>query len=1183
MSDTPTSPPATDARSLYEETVRNQKSAASPAQSAFVGANAGSGKTRVLIDRVARLLLTGTPPSKILCITFTKAAAAEMAERLFKLLGEWALLDDVSLQKALIALEGEETSAARNDAALARARRLFARALETPGGLKIQTIHSFCESVLRRFPLEAGAPPGFVVVDDVEAEALRHTAIDLTAGAPDPAIKEAITTLGEKRSGDKIRETMLKALKDPQHRFHQPIDEMLLANTLNVTVGKPIDRIWRDGLANIDHDKLRRLRDALQQGGKTALEKAAAITALLKETDPETMYKNLVAVFLTQEGKPRANVCDNPAKKADPGAEGIAADLQQHIVSIADGMKAAALFLETMAFSTLVQHALEQYQSQKSFRAALDFDDLIAGAQRLLTQTNADWVMYKLDQGIDHILLDEAQDTSPAAWSVIEAPLKEFFSGDGGRHESGTGPRTFFAVGDQKQSIYSFQGADAALFDEKGLSLGKTITSANAAFANLPLTLSFRTTAPVLKFVDALFHDPLVLEGVSNDYPLQHGANRAEEAGLVELWPLTPAGEKHDLKPWDAPLDQLSTESPERRLSQKVAETIRHWFDSNARLLASGKRITPGDILILTQSRSDLFHEMIRALGEAGVPVAGADKLKLLEDQGVADLLSYARAALFDGDDLSLAEVLKSPFFNFTDDGDLFPLAHGRQGTLWATLCKRADERPYWRAAVTDIAAARHIGLHEGAAAFFHHLLETGVPSGRKKLTARLGAPTLAPIEELLRLAHGHELGEARSLRRFIHWVTANAGDVSRDAGEKADLVRVMTTHKSKGLEANIVFILDGHRQHLPTGPLYGLGEAGLPTLSFSKDDSPAVMETARAKEKTLRLEEYRRLLYVAATRARDRLYICGLEKKTTKPKTAAEKTWHALAQDAFDHLSTEVTTPETLWDEPVRRIAYGGPASTENAPPKEETIEAATQTPPTAPPPWLLTPAPTERAPLRLAPSKLSGEADPYSSVNDETAVNGGVASPLVGADRFLRGEAIHKLLELLPEIGRPPDETGERETRTLAANTLLARMAGHIPSSVRDEWREEAFAILDDPTFALAFGPMSRAEAPIAGRLGPNNIMVVGQIDRLAVLEDRILLIDYKTNRPPPARAEDVSDAYLAQMGAYAALAGSIFNAAEAFKGRPIEAAIIWTYQARLMTLPEKLIASALERTVA
>ena len=1160
-----------------EATVHNQRRAADPSRSAFVMANAGSGKTRVLANRVARLLLEGVAPQKILCITFTKAAAAEMAERLFDMLGGWALADDDKLVKALAELEGD-AGKQRNAAALADVRRLFARALETPGGLKTQTIHSFCEQTLKRFPLEAGTPPGFAIIEDAEAHRLIDEAIDAVAraAAEDEILAAAFDRLSVQRNEQDLR-SLLHSAAAGKLKFSQMLDRFdgldgavaALAAELDIDPETDEEAIRQAFVAGLSTADLQRAHAALEASGGNPAKLAPHIKTFLNTSSPTEQWDALFGLLMTGGGAPRKKITTNATDKIDAWAKPFLTELQEAFVAAHEAAKAAALYADTAAYCRLTAAVIADYAEAKAARAALDFDDLIERTLALFTRADAAWVMYKLDQGIDHILVDEAQDTSPAQWEVIENLFDDFLSGAGARETA----RSFFAVGDMKQSIYSFQGADAGLFKEKEQELGKRL-EAVTDFLSAPLSLSFRTTEPVLSFVDALFIEQEAAQSLGDDVPA-HGVKREGEAGLVELWPLTPRPEKPETKPWDAPVDEPAANHPVRVLSEKIAATIKVWLDDGEPLESRGRPIAPGDIMILVQSRGPLFDEIIRLLGLKGVPVAGADRLKLLEDPAVEDLLSFARFAAFNGDDLSLAETLKSPLFGFDDDADLFPLAHGRTTgqTLWAALNQQADDKPAWREAADRLAQARRLGLKEGPYAFLSHILETGAASGRKLFYRRLSQASRDAVDEMLRQALDFESAHPRSLRAFIDWFAANAGEIKREMERSDDAVRVMTVHGAKGLEADIVFLLDAHRgpNVSKLGPVFDLprdsanahGRERLCVLAGAAERDVPLTDEARTEKKRRAYEEYRRLLYVAATRARDRLYICGVERgneRNPRDKPTEVKSWHALAEDAFDRLSDRIETGEALWDgaAPIKRLSCAQTAEIE----QPETAPAPTEV---DTPAWFKTPAAAETPLLRLSPSRLADEEEADAAPTEAPAF-----SPRYG-DKYFRGRTLHRLLELLPALAP--------EDRPAAADRLLMRLASEVPQAEREKWRDEVLAVLADPDFAPVFAAGSRAEVAIAGapKGAKPGLLINGQIDRLVVTGAKILVVDYKTNRPPPARIEDVSPAYVAQMAAYRALLEEIYP------GREIDCALLWTFESRLTPLPAAMLDHAFARYLA
>ena len=1075
---------------LLEKTTRNQQLAATPGVSSFVMANAGAGKTRVLTNRVARLLLAETTPEKILCITFTKAAAAEMAERLFDVLGEWALMDDETLSATLKKLEGDDYRP-RKQEELGKARRLFARALETPGGLKIQTIHSFCESVLRRFPIEAGVPPGFSIIEDKAAATIIETGIDhiCLAARNDEILHSAFTRLSLRYGENNFRSLLREGIAN-RLEFERALtancssddnSETSIRGALEALAKKfDIDPDITDGtlrstfIQNLVRSEFERAHDGLVASGGNPAKLGIYAATFLNTENLEDQWRALSSFFLTTTGTPRKSLTTKATDKVDPWVKDYLGQMQSAFVETTEHLKAHIIFEETTAFYEILHRLLLDYTHRKASSASLDFDDLIVGAQSLFKNIDAEWVMYKLDHGIDHILIDEAQDTSPDQWQVVEALFADYLSGAGARNDD----RSFFAVGDLKQSIYSFQGANAGLFKQKEIDLGERL-AAVTDYKNVPLALSFRTTEPVLSFVDALFVNPEAAEGLGGSDIPTHEIMRTGEAGLVELWPLTPKPDTPAINPWDAPVDAPEANHPSLQLSARVAQTIKEWLQQEKMLPSKGRPIRPGDILILVQSRGPLFDHIIESLGRSSIPLAGADRLKLIEDPAIEDLLSIIRFIITPTDDLSLAEALKSPLYQFDDDQDLFPLCYERRKgqSLWSALLERSAENPKWAFAKEELSQYRKASLSLGPFALLNQIMESGSPSGRERLYARLGLAAKDVLDEILRLTLEFENANPRNLRAFLYWFEDHAGEIKREMERTDDAVRIMTVHGAKGLEANIVFLLDAHRPaRLRTTDAMKLvdetslsdANANLIALTGGKTKDVEITAAARAIRDRQAYEEYRRLLYVAATRAQDQLFICGIEygnSKNPHEKETAVKTWHALAVDAFVHLAETspgrvVTETDAFWpDSSAPRLHFSCQQTAPTKTEQSETVATITNTPD-----WLSRPASREPVRPRIAPSKLVTEV---SDLPEQ--VGASAYAPTGSNDPYFRGRVLHKLLELLPDLPEP--------SRKNAADRLLSQMAANTPLEERHNWRDEVLTVFSDPAFCDVFSEGSRA----------------------------------------------------------------------------------------------------------
>ena len=1142
-----------------------QRTAADPQVSAFVRANAGSGKTKTLIDRVARLLLDGAKPETILCVTYTKAAAAEMQRRLYRRLGDWSVMADAGLTEELADREGRGAGAydARR---LSDARALFAQALETPGGLKIQTIHAFCEKLLRRFPLEAGVSPGFRVMDDPASAAVAAAARAFVA---DYAMRtEGEVALAYARMSVELDygsfqqmffdfEARRGKLQEAfaRHGGLEGLEAWVWA-AVGVAPGLTPDVIEAEAIAGFDRGFWRETAQVLAQGGKTDQKNAGAMASLAAAS--EVSLADMLDALFTEggEGTPSKWCATTKALAGHEGLRSRLLDEQGRLETARLRLRGARVAVSTLDALSLAGAYLQAYRIEKQAFGGLDFADLIEKTKALLTQEQAAaWVLFKLDGGIDHILVDEAQDTAPDQWDIVRALTGEFFSGEGRPRPAGL-ERSLFVVGDEKQSIYSFQGADPARLVSETSRYVEEIRASGRRAELAPLLASWRSTGEVLSFVDAVFAAGVPPTPEASSHP----AMRAGHRGCVDLWPLVEEPEAQERTAWTAPLDVEAETSANKQLARAIAceirETVQRGDAVFDRALPKGQDWRPaqyGDMLILVRKRGPLFEEILRALKQAEVPVAGADRLALSQHIIFDDLLALARFALFPDDDLTLAALLRSPFCDVEDDS-LYRLAHDRNGSLWATLRRRAPEAPEWSAAAELLGWLAEHGPGQRPFEFYAQVLarrdaprgEGGGRSMRARLLRRLGSEAEDALEEFLAQVLAAE-------QRGVHELESLAADFARlDIVVKRELeggrneVRVMTAHGAKGLEAPIVFLPETTSQQSPRGsPLMETPDGGFLWCASAKGDCEA-SAAARALRVRKEEEEALRLLYVALTRARERLVICG--KRPANRKEENLKGWWAAIRDGFAHAAV---APH------VRTTACSGIDIQRYGPDPEPLGCAAAGEPQRhATPAWIAQEPRAEAFARYASPSDL-GEA-----------AKAAAPSPLAetaGLGRFRRGDLIHRLLQILPDL--------PHDGRAAGARALLARERD-LTEAQRAEMAEAALAVLNDARFAEVFGEGSRAEVAIAGsaRALPPGLKISGRIDRLVVLPDRVLVADFKTNRPSPTRIEDADPAYLRQMAIYAAVL------AEVFPGRVVEAALIWTDGPKLMPVPENLVAQSL-----
>lgn len=1100
-----------------------QRDASHPRRHVWLSASAGTGKTQVLAARVFRLLLHGAKPEAILCLTFTKAGAAEMAERISGTLARWVRLNDGDLFAELKGL-GEAADPAQRELA----RTLFARVLDAPGGLRIQTIHGFCQSLLAAFPAEAGLVPGFRPMEPREQAMLRREALaqllEEEAREGRVAIADAIGALALRLGEEKAESFLYACGARPDAMETLPAGDGVqpfVRRALDLPAGD-IETAIQQACGDDSFDMVSLREVAAMQaawGSKRGLDRADVIAAWLA-ADPAQRSATLDALHLVWangDGGIRTAKGWVPPDEAYPA---VAVRLHERCAELL-GMRARGAYADALASALTAGRAYARaYHDAKRLAGAVDFDDLIAATVRLLESDGmGDWVRYKLDLATEHVLIDEAQDTNLAQWRIVRAIADEFFAGAGTR---GDRVRTLFTVGDDKQAIYGFQGTDPIFFQaaqrhfDRLASAPPIEAEERRPLDTVSLTESFRSTGTILRFVDAAL-DALPSPGMGSGERQAH-ASRVPGPGTVTLWPpVVTGGSDDDEEGW---IDDST-----RELARRIARQVRAWLDDGHMLNSKGRRLRPEDVMILVKRRGDLAALIVARLYAEGVPVAGVDRLRLNAPLAVQDLLAAIRFVLQPGDDLSLASLLVSPLIGWTQD-ELMAASLHREHGLWRHL--RATQPQ------TRLAPLYRLLARADFATPYRFLEEmlTGELDGRRRLIERLGEEARDPIEELLSAALDFEHVATPSLQRFLDWFDRGDVEIVRDSSRPQAAVRVMTAHGAKGLQAPLVILADATAD--PTKNRRDLIDwqpdgAGTPFVIFrprSSERGGPLDDLVEASDRR-ELEEHWRLFYVAATRAEEQLVIAGSMTERAKGEPPA-LSWYRAASLAFDALG--VTTGDTRVlddDEPAAAAAGAG----------------ASLPPPATPlPDWARRSAPEEARPPRpLAPSSVGDDA---------------VSDPPPGPamrDAAERGRLLHGLFERLPAI-----DAGDRR----AAGEAWLRGQASGPELI-----DQALAILERPDFAPLFGPDALAEAPVAAIV--DGRVVSGTVDRLLITPDLVRVVDFKTGRRVPAGIADVPTYHLRQMAAYVAALAVIFP------DRPVEAALLYTSGPRLITVPAEIIA--------
>lgn len=1090
-----------------------QRRSSDPAASVWVSANAGAGKTYVLAQRVVRLLLSGVPPRAILCLTYTTAAAAEMAQRVYNELAALATMDDADLlaRVALLAPGAEPAAAAE------RARTLFAEALETPGGLKVQTIHAFAAALLRRFPLEANVSGSLQVLDDPTREDLTDRAIAavLSRAVADPTgpVAQHVETLMPHVSDVGLGK-YLKAAVGEHRRLGRWLRSGSSAAALTCDLRAAL--ALPDPVPPLGEDVCRRLRDAIvaSGSGKASAERIAAALGC-REAERAPLW---ATIFLTTSGAPRAlsGVVPKSVLADWPELEALIAAEQERLGALAEAERLEAAIAATVPLMQLAWLVEEELSAAKRRRGLIDYDDQIETAMHLVRSGSAAaWVRYKLDEGIDHVMVDEAQDTSPPQWMLVEALTEEFFAGAGARPVN----RTLFVVGDEKQSIYSFQGAAPRLFGEKRASYSAMAAAVKRPLHCVALQHSMRSMPQVLSAVDRVFASDDLAAAVGapaggvRHLPVKDGP------GGVDLWPLFCDDEEEKPEAWDAPFDQAPDNAGSVKLVRAIADTIQRWTGVEGP--AGGPRIRPGDVMILSRRRGTFASLMNRELKARGIPAAGADRLEVTGHIAVKDMIALARA-LIARDDLSLAAVLKSPLFGFDDDA-LFRVARERAGTLFAALAG-GDEAA--RDAHATLERWRTLAQTARPFDFFAQIL---LGEGRRAdFAARMGAEAQDALDALLEEALAFERRDVPALETFLARLARTKTELRRVSDGTEDAVRVLTAHGAKGLEAKVVFLCDvgsqttnvQQRPPVVAVPSASHGFEDVLVFAPNKDYQPpavrAVLEAKAAAER----DEHMRLLYVGMTRAERHLVICGSYAR----KKPGEGMWHQRVHAALAPDAQEIAMPGgtgLAWRSPPTTGVHGEPD------PLEPPVT-------TARPHWLPAPAlVAQRTPEPLAPSG-----------GDHVAATGTSSAGPRPLDAASFGSIVHALLER--------DEPAEAmAARVSAAHPALG--AADVAAVVA-----EAVAAASLPQLAPGTRTVHvRREVDVVGDIWWDGRLrrASGRIDRLQIDERRALIVDYKTDRIVPTTPAGVPEPYRRQLAIYRALVAAMLPEHD------VTTAIVWT----------------------
>lgn len=1118
-----------------EKATKAQCQAANPLQSVWVEASAGTGKTKVLSDRVLRLLLDDVSPMRILCLTYTKAAAVEMNSRISERLSEWAVIDNNELIENLHKLLGSDIKNEKDEEKYSqKARTLFAELLDTPGGIKIQTIHSFCTDVLKCFPLEAGVSPYFTVLEEQEAaEALSHIKSEILLKenyTDNQELKAAIKFFTENMKESTFPE-MLKEITEHCREMVKIIERYKnfsgFINALSQNLGisaddteEKIKSLYMNELKHREPEIKANILAWMHGTDKTDKPKAKICEKVIADNFPTTDYDIYKSCFLTADNEPRTekSLVTKGAKDADQELLSRLFAEQEKLQICENKLKKLRLYQSTRAAFTIVSEINERYEQYKRLKSCMDFTDLIYKTRELLQNSSArQWVLYKLDGGVDHILLDEAQDTSPEQWDIVAALCDDFFSGESAKTQN----RTIFVVGDRKQSIFSFQGADPDKFDAMSKMFEQKAKMANKEFKRINLDVSFRSAPAILEVVNKIFATKNAANGVvMHGEKLEHLPIRAGEFGRVSIWPLISAETTKTTETyenWEPAMERINKTAVDTQMAQAIAKRIRQMTDESANTL---NPLHYRDFMVLVRTRNNFVTEFIRACKQEHINISGADKMLLSGEIAVQDLISLGKFLLYPQDSLSLAEVLTSPLFS-VDTELLEDLCYNRaqNESLWDRVKTSKNEycRHIFNSLKTLLNNLDYVRPYE----LFNFVLSQ--MDGRRKFIARMGQEVEDPLDEFINLTLAYEQRQIPSLRGFITWFAQSEKEIKRENDDQeTDAVRLLTVHHSKGLQAPIVFLPDTSKfpsERKKQQLLFTDDIAYFPLNAASYDD---VCDKINEKKHLKEMEEYRRLLYVALTRAEDQLFICAYGADNADA-------WHALCSQALAKNKSEETA-EIIYETPqyIAKKEKKKSIITQN---EYEMVD------------WIdenITP-------------KVDNLAKPYTPSKDDEAEIPDSISPLQNNGLyFQRGILIHRLLQFLPSNLSDTSKVIEE---------YLQKNAADFSKEDRAQIQKEVLTLLNNRDFAEIFGSNSRAEVPVVGEV--DGKIISAQIDRLIVLPQKIVIVDFKTNRPPAKDIGHTPKQYINQLAAYAKLIAKIYP------DKPIETYILWTNETRLMRI--------------
>jgi len=1021
-----------------------QLKASNPEISTWVSASAGTGKTKILTDRVLRLLLSNAAFNKILCLTFTNAAAGEMKERIVNSLAKWSKLKDTELKEELHKTLGRNSTLPE----LAKAKQLYELYLRSDENINIQTIHSFCQALLKKFPLEAGVSPSFKIIDESKAYSiLQQIKKNLLNKAELELINDYLTVNFHEITIDEI----FTEIVQHKTKFTTQTD-----NTLEES---------RKIIKSLNTIEYNSYKDILQH---PIIQTVVGLDISVDE---------LKIFFLNKDGQKRKRIV--PQKIAKPGSnfyENLE-QIQHQIYSLDQAERGKHIENYSKLLSILSANIIKAYEAYKASKGLLDYDDLIIYSSNLLKSSSAkEWVLYKLDGGIDHLLVDEAQDTSASQWQIIDAMIEEFYAGNSTETDKN---RTVFVVGDEKQSIFSFQGADVASFAHMNKLLKQKMTDGGKHFEDVNLEISYRSAGEILEVVHQVF------DKIRKQMPALFTATltqltpfRSKHTGSVELWPLCIA-DNNDENFWNIATHLDNQDSTKSTLAKKISSYIKAQLASNRILPSTGRAISCSDFMILFRKRDELTHEVIKALKVDNIEVTGLDRISLHENLAVLDLLSVAKFALNTEDDLNLAALLKSPLIGLTEQ-KLYDIATSRKKlSIWQYIQSNDKYN------LTDkLNIFIDLFNHSDVSNFFQYIVD--ILGYRESLNANCGLDSNDAIDELLYACNDFASQESTSIQKFIFWIENYNSSIKRD-NNSTDKVKIMTLHASKGLQAPFVILCDTN--NIPSNSDRFLFVNGQALSAKNSTYVPDYYKLLKDEKQAKAYAEYLRLLYVGMTRAEDHLIICGYQGGKSLP----DNCWYQLVRSKLTDIATPMADGTLIY----------GTADTSYI-------------------------AENNVAPIKTNREVFTAKAQ-TSLTYREVHTSRTVASPLSDRDPMGYGLVFHKILE---------DSLNAKNINMMDSHPLITTLD---PKS-QNRMHAGIKKIIDNKKFrSLIQGKDIKTEITLGSNI--NNKIHIGRIDLMLITPSEVIIVDYKSDKSPPSREKNIPDSYYQQLLVYKKMVKEIY----------------------------------------